>query len=324
MSKTSAAQVASPAPAASGAPAPGGAPPLPTQTPGTPAPAAPAASPGTAGSAGEPRQSAEGGVAAPAGARGGTAPLSSEEIGALFTFNPFKLEPTLPAAEAGASAPGPAAPPAEPPAAAAAANPEAALLKQQLDQAMLLLQQYQQQPQQPPGAKPPEGQPSGEAIPPYNFTVPPQLMQMMESENPAERQQAIGAVMQGTAQAVHKTLLQEFGKVMQGIPALMQAAIQQHSAAQEVFNDFYGTYKELNRPELRQLVVGVAQQVIQESRATGWSPQLRDAVAGRIFQLLGHKPAQTPPVGAPPIIGGTPARMGSPGRTLADDIKSLL
>ncbi len=221
-------------------------------------------------------------------------------------------------------------------------NPEMELLKQQLTEAQKIIQAFtRQQPQpgqqqgqgqgqgQQPGQQP--GQQAEPEVPPYEFNIPDGLVALLDSEVPAERQKGIGALMQGTARAVHATVMQQVAKqvqeLTQNLPQVVNQGIQQHNYAREIFSDFYNTHKHLNRPELRSLVVQTAQAVMQETGAQAWSPQLRDAIAQRVTAVLTQVVPPAPPQQQQPFVAGNGSRPGGApmgGNTQADDIFKTL
>ncbi len=225
-----------------------------------------------------------------------------------------------PAAPAPVAAPAATAPGAAPPAAGQMSPEEASLLRQQVrDYEARLAQQPQ------PGGQPQPGQP-GEPevdVPPYQFQIPQELGQLLTSENPQERLAGTNYLLTGAARTVHKTVHQairtELGKVL---PVIVNTLIQQHAQQQAVFNDFYGTFKELNRPELYTLVKQVGQQVMEEYGTQTWSADLRNAVGQRVKQIISGaipapasmQPTLTPAAPAtaapaqPPHMTGTTSR----------------
>jgi hypothetical protein len=67
-----------------------------------------------------------------------------------------------------------------------------------------------------------------------------------------------------------------------------------------VFHDFYGTYPQFNRPELRGVIESATRAVVAEERAAAWSAALRDKIGARVVSILNSvSPAsqQAEPVG---------------------------
>lgn len=190
----------------------------------------------------------------------------------------------------------PATPTAPAPGAAPAAGQltpeEAALLRQQVQDMRTALEVANRGGggQEPgTGGQQPQTQTPAVQLPAhgYAFNIPPQTAAMLTSENPQERIAATTALITGASRIVHEQVVQsvreEFGQV---IPHVVSAIVEQRLQAKAVFDDFYGTFKELNRPELRTLIQQVGQQVRQEYGNPNWSPQLRDAIGTRVRQVL--------------------------------------
>lgn len=158
--------------------------------------------------------------------------------------------------------------------------------------------QTQEQPAQPAAPAAPE-------LPPYTFTIPPQLAQMFEAEDPATRVQAVAIAMTATAKAVHANLMQEFGQKLQqlseSLPDMMSDRMGDFARRQSIFNDFYGTYPQLSHPGLRPLVREVTARVYQaRGGQENWNPQLRDAIAREVAVTLQSTGLQFAQPAAPP------------------------
>lgn len=330
-----------------------------------PAPSAPAASGPAAAPAPAPTPSP---VSAPAPASSQTQARAAEmgipaDVAAVFGFDAFKKdEPDLgPAPESSPAAPGaspatpvepgatpsvPGAPAADlglPPGAAPTSAPipgqpsvpELQAQIAQLQGAIHGLMAGQRQPAVGPnGQQVDPNAPPDVELPAYNFAVPDQLISGLRSENPVEHKQAIAALIQGTATNVHRQVVlsmrKEFAAVM---PQIITSMLQQHEQSREIFSDFYGKYPALNRPEIRQLVRNVGEQVWREFGMPAYSPQLRDAIAVRAQAILGGampapamgQPTAVAPAVAPTMVptGSRPAPM-TPVTSMEADIASLL
>jgi hypothetical protein len=141
------------------------------------------------------------------------------------------------------------------------------------------------------------------AAPKYNVGIPPKLLDAMASEDPQERAVATHALVNGIANMVWNdvsaAINAELGKVMQGMPQLMEAHYSARQTQQQVFDDFYGAYAHLNRPELQPMVLSAAQLVFKEftqaGKAIQWNAELRDAIANKIHSAVpALKPAAAP------------------------------
>lgn len=193
-----------------------------------------------------------------------------------------------------------------------------AQLRQQLDEALRFIHQLREgqgQAQGQQGAQPGQQGQTGapqqgqdqsqgqEALPNYQFQIPDELLQMMDSDDPAQRKQALTYLGQGVAQSVHQMVRQEMTDKMGRLQQELPQTIQQQQAAQaqqrQIFDDFYGTYQDLNRPELRPTIVEVAKAVAGEYQQKGmpvsWGPEFKQTVANRVYQVLGRQPGQQAP-----------------------------
>lgn len=250
-------------------------------------------------------ESGTSGPAQPAAQSNGGSPEGLEDVSAVLSFDPFDgisdgdtgaasagvgnaaseqpapatptegqaSPPTLPE---GASAPQGATPPA-----ASATDSEMAALRAQLT----AMQQAMYTPREPAPQPAPQQEPP--AQPQYQFNLPADLLQQMEAEDPVARMQGYARFAQGIAMTVHQQALAEARQMIEAMPQQIEPMIQQRLHQQHIFQDFYGTHKELNKPELYPLVVSVAQQVAREKNISGWNPELRDAVAARVKSVLG-------------------------------------
>lgn len=270
-----------------------------------------------------------------------------KDIMALFDHDPFAAPseptpaaPTEPAAqpqvtpEPAAPTPPAATPTAQPaqPAApqAGVVPPELAALQARID---TLTQVVAQQPVGQPPATAAAAQPTQDdvSLPQhgYVFQVPDQLVAGLASDNAAERQQALGALIQGTATNVHREVIRAMRQELsQVLPQLMGRHIEQHQRRVEIFNDFYNSYPQFSNPVLRPLVAQVANQVATATGAREWSPQLKQAIAQHLANTLNGvqpqaapiPPAPVPPT--PPVI--TPGGVRPPAPDPEDSRQQML
>jgi hypothetical protein len=180
--------------------------------------------------------------------------------------------------------------------------------------------QHAQQPETQPGEVIP--------IPDYTVRIPDKLLDMLRSENPEEHRQGLAAVVQGTAQTVHRQVMTAaIAHVNETVPLLIQTQIGNTQTQAAVAQDFYTTYPQYNNPAAITLVVNEAAALAAETGISSWSPEFRDAVAARVDQVIqGFRPTAgapapakaggTAPAGKPPAMsgGGTrPAGAGEAG-----------
>jgi len=262
----------------------------------------------------------------------------SDDVRKAMDFDPFlsseeekEAQPTTPdgspSTAGGANAPQPVSvTPAQVPAsgspqATAPLTPEQIVALQQevsrlqnLVQTAPAAQAPQQQPQGQPAASTAENDPF-KTVPDYGFNIPDQLVDMLGSEDPVQRKQALGYTMQGLAKAVHQTVLsvvaERFQHVETNLPKTVFERLELARQEQQVGSDFYGAYPNLNKPELRPLVRQVGEAVLRETKATTWNAQLRDLIAQRVLaSLQGVVQPATPakpaaPAAQPVMFGGS-------------------
>lgn len=140
-------------------------------------------------------------------------------------------------------------------------------------------------------------------VPSYDYNVPDQLVEMMGSEDPAERKQAMSYLVKGVAQGIHQQIMStvgsQFQNLQQNIPQTVQQMQQTQAIQQQVATDFYGKYPELNDPNVIPIVQNVAKQVLATHGGDQWSPEVRDQIGNQVKQILGkfagNQSAGTPP-----------------------------
>ncbi len=241
--------------------------------------------------------------------------LSSEEVHDLLNFDAFGDEPVEePAApdEAGADAPAAegeatpegegeplepgttdVTPPSDEEAAAAAVAAETA------EKAVLLQRIAALEQRPPPAATPPAAPAAASSEPAFAFAIPDELMNLLGSEDLGERKQAVSALSQGIAKETYRAAMSQVTEAFKQMPRIVQAALEQQNSSRSVFEDFYGAHTDLNRPELRPVIMETAKSVMAAEAARlgvqvsqmPWSADLRDKVAARAREVLGIKAA---------------------------------
>lgn len=167
------------------------------------------------------------------------------------------------------------------------------------------------------------------------FDVPDQLVQMFDSGDPTQRKAAISTIMTATYQSAVSQVYGLMAHYMGQLPQFIQQQQADLSRRQTVFNDFYGTYPQLNKKELYPVIAQVGNAVAAEMgvQPGTWNPQLRQAIAERVASSLGislagngsGQPKQ--PSGAITNSGGSrPAGVTDPAanKTDADRMASML
>lgn len=210
-------------------------------------------------------------------------------------------------------------------------SPEIAALQQQVQRLTGELDGFRRaQPAQPAQPGQP-GQPS-DPVPPYTYEIPDQILTLMASENPADRKLALGNVMTAVSRSVHGLMQRELAQV---IPALARHVMMEHLNQQEVGRDFYGTYKTLDKPELRPLIHQLAMTWVGQNPGVQWNAQTRDIIARMAFQTFNMPlppelggaapaPAAQPPAAAPVMMPTMARPAGSVQMTEQEELADML
>lgn len=131
------------------------------------------------------------------------------------------------------------------------------------------------------------------------ITIPPQIFEMIESDDPNKRAQGITFLMNGVA----NTVFQDIGGLLRAlredilenhVPAILSRQ-RTESASRDAF---YNRYPQLRKPELSGFISHISRTIAQEWQAHGYdwrdpadrtrpSEMFMDAVAGRYMQLVG-------------------------------------
>jgi hypothetical protein len=167
-------------------------------------------------------------------------------------------------------------------------------------------QMLERAPQTAPAAPAAKDEPEA---PKFNLGIPDQLLSAMSSEDPKERSLATHALVNGVANAVWRETQNMFREQIDQVVAAFPRIIESHIAArteqQRVFNDFYGTYKQFNGPQWVPLVQAHTVQLMNEMaqqgiQINGWTPEMRDEIANRIFAQFPMLRNQQQPAGTTP------------------------
>lgn len=248
--------------------------------------------------------------------------LSPDRLREILNFDPFLVGGDGGSREvAPVEQPAPSARETEPPASQPGEDPrdqELADLRRQVAEA----RQYQppQQPAQPQQMG--QGTPKELPLPPYQFTIPAQLLAMLRSEDEGQFREGLNLTLTGIAQSVHKTIRHEVEAreraLMKAVNQFVQNSIRTGIAQREIAKDFYTQYPMLDRPGIRQTVATVVRDVWNEKRYQNWNSEWRDETARRVAALTGVPLTQPTPA---PTTTKAPARF-SPGARPAPVQKS--
>lgn len=180
----------------------------------------------------------------------------------------------------------------------------AQLAKVQEQNAAMMAQLAKQQQAAPQAAQP---QPEAEA-PAYSVTIPDQLASAIFSEDPAQAREGLNYMVNSIMNKLHAdfsaALKAQHEQIVQQVSRDVPSRIyQEQSAAQQaktIHDDFYGTYPEFNKPELKPLVQTVtlekAKARLAAGQSTDWTKEFRDEIAQtlRLIFAAGAPPAPAP------------------------------
>lgn len=143
--------------------------------------------------------------------------------------------------------------------------------------------------------------------PAFNVDIPQEMLAAMASEDPGERAHATKLLINGSMNMVWNKMEQALTAVVAQVREALPQMIQSHTTTtktqEQVFNDFYGKFPQLNNPALQPVVVNVAARLAQADKAAGrqwsWNDEFRDRLGQEVLQLIsGVAPQgqqQTPP-----------------------------
>lgn len=252
----------------------------------------------------------------PASPEPGAAPVEAPVAAPVAPPSP---EPAAPE-PAPAPAPGAQTPPAAPtPPPAASVPTEAELRQQSLEATVNALQaeiaQLRANPQgqgQQPQPSAESGQPGGQEPPPaYNLTLPPNVAQLILSDEPEQNAQGVTHVMNAVATIVHASvraeMLQRLGNFRQ---ELQQGTVveQQARTLEEAREQYFQRFPDHKDP-LKLLVVQreAAQMAVQYPNLQ-WGDQYMNALGTRVNNAIAALTGQPAPAPVPPNTPAPPAR----------------
>ena len=185
--------------------------------------------------------------------------------------------------------------------------------------------------------------PAPAETPSFLLQMPQDLMAQLNSEEPSERSQGFSNLVNGIGQMMHGHMIKVLEEKLTATVALVEqrATAQQTRSVEEtaVLEDFYGKFPKLNDDAIRPLVQQVTSQLVQETGANKWSPELRDAIGIRTTQIIkaaaGNPggngggetaPGTTQPVSKPPnqMKGGARPQAASETPTAGEMIEDTL
>lgn len=163
------------------------------------------------------------------------------------------------------------------------------------------------------GVNPAQAQPQAvddpfKDVPAYPLQVPDDLFNAMNAEDLGTRRQALNALLSVQARVVHAMVVRDMSQrfardLPQQIETVMGARLEQ----KQVFDDFYTRHADLNNPALYPVVTQVAAQIMKQTGATKYSPQLGDQIAAATKQLIAQFNVQRPQPQPQPTPTAIPA-----------------
>lgn len=154
-----------------------------------------------------------------------------------------------------------------------------------------------------------------DAVPEHIYQFPQQILDSIRSEDPAQFTQGVSMMAGMIMRTVHKAVVDQMNAKLTRLqsdvlPSAIRSYQNHHQQAKTVFEDFYNTHADLNKPALYPVIQGIAQQMLTKNPNQQWSPEFRDAVATAVRTQLGlptpgAKPAVQQPVAQQPAMMGT-------------------
>ena len=165
----------------------------------------------------------------------------------------------------------------------------------------------------------------------YAFAMPAELVQGLRSEDPNVVAQSLSNLVRGIGENVHKQVMEAVeARVPEWAAPRIQESIQSYQQEQNMRQDFYTRYPNLNSEAYRPFVQQAAQQVMSLYPGVPWSAQIRDSIGQYAIQLVNQvygqrqttpgvagafgmvptpsipQPPATAPVAPPGVGGGAP------------------
>lgn len=147
----------------------------------------------------------------------------------------------------------------------------------------------------------------------YSFNISPKLYNALFGSEVAdeERMMALQGFASGIATTVHNNIMESLGswtkRQFNAVPRVVNYLVEQREASRattkSLRDDFYGTFPELNKPELSPIIRATIQSVQKETGAKVWTPQMRNLVGERVKKVLSaYAQANAPVAPAPKTV----------------------
>lgn len=173
----------------------------------------------------------------------------------------------------------------------------------------------------------------------YAFNISPKLYNGLFNSDATEEERitCLQAYASGIATTVHNKIVAELGgwvknqfaAVPGAINYLIEAREKNISGQRTLREDFYGTFPELNKPELLPLIKATIQAVQKETGAKTWDKNFKTLVGNRVKTVLNAyaqagKPVPAAPKTVAPAASPTPAKTGGSDPNSSEAIFDLL
>jgi len=167
-----------------------------------------------------------------------------------------------------------------------------------------------------PTAAPESGQPAAEQLYRYNLTLPPPVIEALQSDDPQTFAQGIGTIVNDLGTIVHNTVVAQVrGEFRATLQQLMSSAEQagsveeRESARKAAAEDYYKDFPAHNNPLILPILQAESQKMAAEFPGLSWNPQYKAALGARVNAAL---EALSAPVGQQPEAEPAPVTPGMP------------
>lgn len=150
----------------------------------------------------------------------------------------------------------------------------------------------------------------------YDFTIPLEVVEALNADEPAVRQRAVSGLITGVANKLAKDFSAAMATMAQHVQRqAVEAAlaqVQSQTETRTVKEDFYSNFPDLKRmadalPAMDGAIWQTVSQVAQNTGVKAWTPEFRNQVGALIRVQLGLQQQGAPPPAAAPQ-GRPPAR----------------
>lgn len=170
------------------------------------------------------------------------------------------------------------------------------------------------EPKADPAKKAPEGKGHGE-VPAYNLQLPPQILDAVDSDEPAHRAQALNGIVNGVLGAAHKVVLDEVSKLRDSILSEVKATLTQSQSnaqaeqtAKTQQQEYFEAFPNHNKEQLMPIVARINGQMAAELPNAEWNADWIAALGARVDAYLSELgvPTESAPAPSPAPAAKTP------------------